>query len=249
MGSFYASQRNPGAAQKHLERAVHLKPSYAEGLKSLGYLHYRRGRPEETLKLCRLAVEVNPEHSEARWLLYAALLARGRYEEALQQARQLQKRYPERFSVSYHVLAALNHLKRWDEARKLASTSREEGVRADYENAFLALADVAQGDTSRARKRLRGLERRDALPVALGAIYGAVGEAKAALSAWQRWKITGDPFEYGLIRYFYPDLLGPVRKHPGYDDLIRKLNRHWGLNPDGSIPEETEATTDLQSDA
>lgn len=50
------------------------------------------------------------------------------------------------------------------------------------------------------------------------------------------------------LRHFYPDLLSRFRADPRYEALIEEINQQWGLNsdgslPDGSLPEESRATT------
>lgn len=54
-----------------------------------------------------------------------------------------------------------------------------------------------------------------------------------------------DWFGYDVIelRYFYPEVLGPLREDLRYKDLIQKINQQRGLNPDGTVPENTDVPT------
>lgn len=48
--------------------------------------------------------------------------------------------------------------------------------------------------------------------------------------------------------YWYPNLLGPLRDDPRYESLIRKINESWGLNPDGSLPDEANLSAGPEGD-
>jgi len=250
LGRVYTEENNPAAALRHLQRAIDLKPSFAPPYVRLGYLRFWQGRPSATLKLSRLAVEINPGYSEGRIALFSALLATGRYEDALAQARTLQRRHPERAPRSPLLeVYALAHLKRWKEARgKLRQWQAESGppIDTDVKTMYLALTDIGVRDTSRARKRIAGIQRRGIFSLGLGLIHGALGEDEAALSAWRRYVLPDpglNPFVTGLLRYYYPDLLGPLRQTPRHEELIRDVNQARGLNPDGSIPQDVDVPT------
>lgn len=43
--------------------------------------------------------------------------------------------------------------------------------------------------------------------------------------------------------------LEPLRKDPRYEELIRKANQAWGLNPDGTIPEQSRSPTKAAPEA
>ncbi|MDZ7694290.1 MAG: hypothetical protein U5K69_24745 [Balneolaceae bacterium] len=45
------------------------------------------------------------------------------------------------------------------------------------------------------------------------------------------------------IRYFFPDRLKAFREDNRYEDLIRQVNKDWGLNPHGSIPADYDIET------
>jgi hypothetical protein len=66
-------------------------------------------------------------------------------------------------------------------------------------------------------------------------VHAALGDSDAAFDAFERVRTWGT-FETEHIRYFFPDVLGPLRNTPRYDALIRRVNRAWGLRPDGLLP-------------
>ena len=77
-------------------------------------------------------------------------------------------------------------------------------------------------------------------------VLGALGEVDAAfetLSTVEEWSDVNPVSSSRRLRYFYPDLVSAFRADPRYDKLIRSLNRAWGLNPDGSLPENIDVST------
>lgn len=102
-----------------------------------------------------------------------------------------------------------------------------------------ALIDVQTGDTATARSRLRRLERSAESPFYPGLVRAALGQREEALEAFERvedWS-TSPLLAWPTIslRYLYADVLDAVRTAPRYEELIRKINRQWGLRPDGSL--------------
>jgi hypothetical protein len=60
----------------------------------------------------------------------------------------------------------------------------------------------------------------------LGLIHAALGETDRAFSAFggaRRWESPATE----LIRYCFPDVLGPLRRDPRYEELLRELDRSW----------------------
>jgi serine/threonine protein kinase/tetratricopeptide (TPR) repeat protein len=247
MGQFYLNKMKAPPALRHLHRAMELKPSYAQAYHWMGLLELYIGRPEEALKHLRHAVDLNPQHWAATGVLAWAYLSNGQPEEALAPVQRFRRLNQRSSATIVTQIIVLHHLQRFEEARKigkrqLSSTdgSEQTGIRF-----ALALAEVAGGDTTRAYDLLEHYKEeqnfigRGFLSVALGRTDAAFNEFLSAdLEHWSGFWITA-------LRYWYPDLLGPLRTDHRYKKLIEKVNQRWGLKPDGSIPEDIDIQEDL----
>jgi len=223
-------------ALRHLERAVELKPSYAEAHHWLGSLLLELGRPESGLKHLQLSIELSPNNISARRFLISALIATGKYEEALRKVQRL-RHIPPKGDELVKEVEVLVHLKRWADVRALIREARSKtDDPPPWTILFLALTDAATGDEASARSgveelRSQGIE----VPAALiQAVLGEVDLAFEALPDVKDWIVI----EVLAVRYYNPDLLSAFRADPRYDKLIREINEFWGLNPDGSIPQD-----------
>jgi len=67
------------AAEKSYRRALEIRPSDAEGLRTYGYFLFMDGRPEEAIEYYRRALEVDPLQVRAYFGLAASLIYAGRY--------------------------------------------------------------------------------------------------------------------------------------------------------------------------
>jgi hypothetical protein len=101
--------------------------------------------------------------------------------------------------------------------------------------AALAVTHAVSGDARRAHELLEVIDEVET-PFSAGLVRAALGDADAAFDAFDRVTYWGS-FETEHIRYFFPDVLGPLRDDPRYDALIRRVNQAWGLEPDGSLPD------------
>jgi len=91
---------------------------------------------------------------------------------------------------------------------------------------------VASGDTTTARELLAQIEEAQA-PFSEGLVHAALGADTAAFDAFARVSIWSS-YMTEDFRYFFPDVLGPLRDDPRYQERLREVNRIWGLDPGGS---------------
>lgn len=235
--AYWQQDHDAGAALEELERAVELKPSYAQAHHWLALMKLVAGRREEAREHAELGVELNPGHPTARVTLVMALLATGDYEEA---EVRLGPDPPVSGAGSALTGDVSYHVGRWDELRRLARKRLEESGYQVSWLAYLALMEIAEGDTARGRAHLSQIRREwgsevDGRHVAEGLIHAALGEREEAFAALQEvdeWP----PILTGIVRYLYPDVLGPLRDDPRFRELIREVDRYWGLDPNGSSP-------------
>lgn len=230
-------QRGPEALAA-LERAVELKPGYSEAVIWLSWVQLVLGRPTESLDSARRAAELNPLAPAVRVYLAEALLANGESRSALHETRRAIELQPDYGLPHYVAGLALLHLDRPAEARAAFEQTLPlvppEGAPTHAEiQAALAVGHAASGDTARAREIL---DRIDALshPFSAGLIHAALGEEDEAFASFARVRDWSTFTEHA--RYFYPDVLASLREDPRHRELVRAINRAWGLEPDGSLP-------------
>ncbi|NBB87653.1 MAG: tetratricopeptide repeat protein [Bacteroidetes bacterium] len=240
LGIRHAIRQDGPAALRALQRAVERTPSYAEAHIWLGWVLLCLGRPKKGLDFSERAVELNPLAPAFRVFLAENYLAQGRLEDALRQARRARAIQPEyglthfmEGLVLYHqgrLVAAASALQQALSGIPPRGTPTHAEVRAG-----LAVMHADAGDTPQARTLLDQIDETGA-PFSAGLVYAALGDADAAFDAFERVRAWGT-FETEHIRYFFPDVLRPLRNTPRYDALIRRVNQAWGLRPDGHLSE------------
>jgi TolB-like protein/Tfp pilus assembly protein PilF len=251
MGHVHLREMNGPAAVQQLKRALELKPSYWEAHHLLGVFYLKTGRVKEALDHLELAVELNPQHARARHGLYDAYLASGQAKKSLNEARKQQRLGLEETSAIGGAVRALFGLGQLDEARRLAEEQISdpdvpEGWK-DWFRAYLVSINSKAGHTDQSQKYLSQLQEEGEDPAQLGQAYAALGKTDLALKAYQQlsdegWGRLGPSIEF---RYGILYDLGPLSQDPRYEELIQKANRAWGLNPDGSIPEDIDPSDDM----
>lgn len=229
-----SSERSDGpGALRELEEAVRLRPSYAYALIWIAWLHLLLGDPEEALEPAERAAKLNPLAPAARVFLAETYLANHRWAPALREAARGRELQPEKPLSHLMEALALHHLGRFTEAEtaletSLSLTPREGKTPTRSEiRAVLAVVSAARGQTDRARQQLEQIDG-DAEPFSAGLVLAALGEQDAALEAFERVSDWGQlSTEY--LRYFFPDVLGPLRQTPRYRELLRQADRSWGV--------------------
>ncbi len=236
-GLLHMYEHDGPAALRELRKALELRPSLARAHRWLGVVLEALGHPNP-LEHYRRAVELNPLSAEGYADLAGALISVGKYREALRHARTARRIEPEYGLGRRMEIVALYQLGRLDEAESMLQS---DGLsRAYYSpDKFRALVHAASGDTARARQVLSRLRKTGDLYSA-GVVHASLGEVDAAFRVFQKvraWDIgrTIEVRENALE-------LAPLRDDPRYNDLIQEINVFWGLNPDGSIPDSTDAS-------
>jgi len=241
MGLFYSMNYNGPVALKHLQRAVELKPSYAQAHHWLGWLLLYLGRPNPALEHLRIATDLNPNHSAAYAVLIWCLLANQQYEEALSVQRHIKEQglYPESdVSIKSRDLLIHFHLKHYDRLRTISDQVRSESDDPPgWASVFPIFTYLVEGDTAAARQFAKELGKPEIMTENLF-ILAAMGENDVFYSKLDNRPLGETNISNLGTRYFFPDLFRSFREDPQFDKLIQKFNTYWGLNPDGSIPEE-----------
>lgn len=245
MGSIHLQKLEAPAAARELHRAIALKPSYWEAHHWLGELYLKIGRPEKALDHVTLAVELNPRHAQARHWLYDTFLVNGRGEASLREARRQQRMGLEEESAVGGEVRALRFLGRLEEARAVAeeeiSNLGVEMAWGAWFRAYLVLILASQGETLRARAHLEELEDATADPNMLAWAYAGLGKTDKAFEAFEALERE----DWGRIDTAaglrYPSFFGlsVLQDDPRYEEWICRVNRYWGLDPDGRLPGES----------
>ena len=243
-GLLYSYEHKGPAALRELRKALELRPSLARAHRWLGVVLQALGHPN-SLEHYRRAVELNPLSAEGYADLAGALMGVGKYGQALRHARTAKSIEPEYGLGRRMEIVALYRLGRLDEAESmLQSNSLSRGYYSP--DKFRALIHVASGDTARARRVLARLRKTDDLYSA-GVVHASLGEVDAAFRAFQKVR-TWDIGRTIEVREAAVGLV-PLQDDPRYNDLIQEINVYWGLNPDGSTPDSTDASNSSSSEA
>ncbi len=226
LGMLHYRNREGSDAIRELQLAVDLRASYADAYSWLRWVHSLVGHPNEALEMAKRGVELDPLSPENLNGLSMAYLIHGDGERALEEARRAREIQPDFATTHFYEAVALYHLGRMAEAKSIL-----QDVAVPWAGsgpfATLALAHLATGDTARAREMLDRLREVDE-PFEVGVVHAALGEQEMAFEAfrevdrWEAWPILA-------ARYLYPEILGPLRDDPRYDQLLRSMDLAWGL--------------------
>lgn len=232
------------AALRAFERAIELRPSYAAAHVWLAKLQLSIGRPGAALEHGERAVQLDPLSRENYGTLVWALVANGRYVRALAVARRASELRSGLRDGTGHPpgdeMIALSHLGRLDEMEAHVAESEL----APDQAPIFAMSAAAAGDTANAVAMLSRIATGDA-PTFAGFLHAALGHEDRALTLLrERYPRTNTPWDsWGSIhlRYFWPEILGPLREEPGFEALMADIDRHWGLSPDAGLPDSVDA--------
>ena len=239
LGILLAIRHQGPAALGELERAVRLTPSYAEAHAWLAWTRLCLGRAGEGLIAARRAVELDPLAPAYRVYLAELLLANGEEGEAHREARRAREINPDYGLAHFMEGLVLYHRGRFEDASssmgRALSLVPSTGTPSHAEiRAVLAAAHAARDEEDRARE-VGELIDGDQEPFSAGLVHAALGEEDAAFASFERVEDWGS-FSVDHLRYFCPGVLGPLKRDPRYEELLRTVNRFWGLNEDGSLP-------------
>ncbi len=217
------------AAERELKRAIALNPSYALARHWYALYLSARTRFDEAIEECRRALALDPLSLIINTLLGTYHMFAGRDEEGAAQLQRTLELDPD-FIYAHSALAECYlHAGRHDEA--VAEMERATELAGwDTPSALLARGYVyaAVGRTAEARALLREVERRAARefvsPYGIARIYVHLGETEKAL----RWLDAAcDEREGELLHVLSGRELTPLRSHPGYEKLVRRV----GITP------------------
>ena len=219
----HAERDNP-RAMRFLERAIEARPSYSDAFNLLSWIQKQAGLPEPALESAERAVFLDPRGSAPLSNLALARLALGDPVGAIEDARSIRDIQPEFPTGPFLEALALYHAGRFREALPLLQ-DLDVAWAPDAPAAIESLARLALGDTTGARHAARTIESTDdAFSAALvEAALGNTDAATAVMADIERW----DYWPTFAVRYFFPDVLAPVRSDERFDDILRAVSASW----------------------
>ena len=214
------------AARAHFRRALELE--YTAGEASIPYaIWYLRplGRLEEALAELESLRQRDPLSLAARTESAHVLLMMRRYEACAEMALQALDLEPNHGFALFHLVLARHAQKRYEEAVELAERAVATNGRWLISLAHLALAYAGAGRTSDARLVLGEMhelaKQRQTQGSAFAAVYIALGEIDTAVDWVERSIDLHEPIITTLKAW---PIFDPIRSHPRYPELLRKLN-------------------------
>jgi TolB-like protein/Flp pilus assembly protein TadD len=223
----YALQDAQGSINA-LTRAAELQPNYADGLSWLAWMHQVQGDSGIGLEWAKKAVIVNPLAGEAVSNLTLSYLANGDYEQALAQSLHNQEVLPSWPTARFYQALSLYHQGSFMDAQTILADLTVSWTNAGAEST-LALANLAAGDETSARKVLTGIQDSgDYFSIAL--VHAALGEKELAFENFNKVETWG-PWAALAMRHFFPEVLGSLDSDPRYQNLLDEMHRSWGTVP------------------
>ncbi|NBC66132.1 MAG: protein kinase [Bacteroidetes bacterium] len=252
LGGAHYIQRNAPEALRSFEQAVELRPSYAQAHYGLAQVNTLLGRREKALEHLKLAEEINPNHVTARHSLFDAYNAVGQPEKALEEAREQLREHPYPGAI-WGEARALHQMGRHEDAVQTAEKRLKE-TNSNLERAVLrnhlVRFEAAAGDTTQARGHLEELTKislpkseRSRYAFLYAQAYLTLGDVNAGIDEFRKqddWWIIPTSVLRNVLERFHT-----LAEDPRYQELFQEVNEYWGLNPDGSIPDDIGIPDDL----
>lgn len=239
-GRLFMYRRDAADALREFERAVELRPSYAAAYAWLAKLRLSIGRPAKALEDAKQAVSLDPLSPETLATLVIARHVDGDIHRVLELARRIEQLTGKPVG---HELVALAHLSRLEELR---AEFRERGSSIS-EKPLRALYIIEAGGSASVEEAVATAEEHEDLRTE-ALLHAVAGREERALDIldrlYPRPEIPWDLDFTIFLRYdsYWPETLGPMRQHPRYHALMRKVDFRWGLDPDGGLSEVSAET-------
>lgn len=245
----HAVQGDGAVLLRELERAIELRPSYAQARSLLGWYYPLLGRPRAGLATAHEAVRTDPFAPEAWVNVALGYLTTGRPDSALAPARRARELQGDYAAPRFYEGLALLELGRVQEADSLLR-GLELAWAPTAPRATAALVQLASDNPAPAHELLEDLSADGDALFYRGLLHAALGNEGEAFSAferidgWERSPRLGWPTV--SLRHLYPRALGSLRAHPRYERIIADIDSSWGLNPHGSPPDSLDVSFDSQ---
>ncbi|MDX1585400.1 MAG: tetratricopeptide repeat protein, partial [Balneolaceae bacterium] len=230
-GILLYTQKKGAQSIAELKRAIQLQPSLETAQNWLGFVYLLVGQPEEAIKHARRAIELNPLAPASHLYPSLSYLALGDAEEALREVRRAKEIQPEWGEIYAFEGVMLYHNRRYEEAMEAlviadSLVGREaQSVWLPDISSMMALTRIAMGENDE-ENGVSGKGQSVAGPFWEGIQHAALEERESALDSFD--KIDQFSMWPNLsLRYYYSDILGPLREDERYRKLLDRMNRQW----------------------
>lgn len=230
-GLLFYTQKRGTRAIAELERAIELQPSLETAQNWLGFLYLLVGQPEEAHEHARRAIELNPLAPASHLYPSLSYLALGDAEEALREVRRAKEIQPEWGEIYAFEGVMLYHNQRYDEALEILAIAdsligREaQSVWLPDVASLIALTKMAIGEKSEGYP-YTGEGATEINPFWPGIQEAAMNNREAALTRFDEIE-QFSMWPNLSLRYFFSDVLGPLRSDARYEELLERMNRQW----------------------
>lgn len=226
-GLLLFARRQGADAITELTEATRLAPSYADAFSWLSWAQQILGNPEAALEAGRRAATLDPLSGEPISNLALANLSAGNYQQALRDAEHTLEVLPKWPTGRFYEGLARYHLGQYEKATGNLKDLEVEWA-ASGAAAAHAVALVAADDSDAAESILAKVGTTDDV-FSSALILASLGSHDAALvklekiDNWSAWPTLA-------MRYYYPDVFGPIRADPRYSKIIQKINVSWKVS-------------------
>jgi Tfp pilus assembly protein PilF len=215
------------AAERSYRRALEIRPSDAEGLRTYGYFLIADGRYEEAVKYYRKAIEVDPLQVRAYYGLAGALVLAGQYDGIPELTERLAQQKDDGFMEKWRKNVELMELRQRRQYREMIP------LLPDEPETFGDLADAAisryhGGDPQKAQEYLQKLieiaNENSARFTVVASVLAQMGQPDLAIEYLEKG-LENHEVVFGFIRT--DSDLEPLRHDPRFLDILKRA----GLKP------------------
>lgn len=232
LGVLHVQQKNLPDGIREFEQAVKFKPGNADANNWLGWARMLAGDINRAVHPAERGKELNPMVPYTRAFLGEVYLAAGRYESALKESRAARELQPDYAVAILMEAVSLCHLKRFREA----SFVLEEALQLVDDNnspprSFFQMLSVLVKARSAKIRLDPGFPDNvpsDYTHFYKGLLFATSGDIGGAIASFKQVKIW-EPYPTAIIRYMFPDILGPVRTNKQFDKIRKSVDQSWGL--------------------
>ncbi|HMB97428.1 MAG TPA: BTAD domain-containing putative transcriptional regulator [Balneolaceae bacterium] len=232
LGIYHIYYQNGPEAIKALEKCIELQPGYSEAYNWLGWLRMIMGNPAPGIQPAERAARLDPLSPYTRVFLAAVYLANKKYQEALEESMSARKIRPE-YGLSHFMEGlSLYHLEKYPEAEfALQESLKQENANSSLIRnetlATLALVQTAKGlnpEDSSLPEKFKNSENW----FFAGLVEAAMNNYEKAYYLFEKVDRFG-AFSTPMCRYYFPEVMGPIRKDSRFKSLKRKIDKSWGM--------------------
>ena len=206
-------------AEKEYQLATQLAPHSYQAFSEYASLMSSVGRHDEAVSLGERAEELDPHNLTAKSAVGGHLRQARRYDEALEQLQIVLNIDPEFPDTYPHLISTYEAMDAYPEAA--AAWQKYEVLSGASPDPIAGLADAAaSGKEDYWRWKLDYEKERDASPVLLAEMYGALGETDEAFEWLEKMRREQDG---GLNFLKTQPRWDPLRADPRFEDLLQEL--------------------------